>query len=673
LLLPHAADFRALRLLIHFAGQREDWQRVLELSRALLADEPTGQDRLTHIEALYRSGRKEDAQRQLATLRVDTSVGGDVRRRAFRLSSDAADEARDFSLVEQITRDWLRFDEESVDAAWRRVHALMRLSRFAEALDVVRQMELEPTTVSEAELMAAAYERAADPAEAARQLARLSDRFGRPEPLEALFLVTAIRVDIDSRAPELGERIRSGFEEFPKRFPESKAIQLVEFDPTEEGMDAFFREHIEPGAQHIRELHDQMLDGEIPVAALAAAAHKPLTFVWGRLAPSVPLDFGDPTLDALERDDAGEAIGRPVVLDPTSLSVISSLGKDLERTILSSYPASIVAQATLDDVGRATSMATTERDEYLEIGYDAARDERWRREWTADEVRQERESLQRVLALARDVLVVPDVSLENPTELDEFLQGEDREPAFIVWPASFAVAQRDGKPIYSDDRALRVFARRGGIPAFGTLAALDALTARGLIAEEARVAARRDLRERGGLGVWATSEEVIGEARDAGWDITVSVAQALLDPTNWRRPPADAFRTWVDFLRAVFTDAPEHFDAWIARIIDAVVRASKEGVGPLEARAFAERSIGLMAWITSASVVRGLFFRRVLEGLRASRNVFGWAPDPLFGIAIDLQRLSEESEDEATRGLFFRMFLTDLQFKDQLLLLGVTV
>jgi hypothetical protein len=103
------------------------------------------------------------------------------------------------------------------------------------------------------------------------------------------------------------------------------------------------------------------------------------------------------------------------------------------------------------------------------------------------------------------------------------------------------------------------------------------------------------------------------------------------------------------------------------------VRVSREGISQMEARVFAERSIGLVAWISSTEGMRPEFFRAVLKALRASRNVFGWAPDPLKGIAIEMQRLSATAEDDSTRGVFITVFLHDLELRDQLALFGISL
>ncbi len=46
LLLPHHDDTRVLRALVRWAGQRRDWRRVLELSRAIVQRDPSPEDRL---------------------------------------------------------------------------------------------------------------------------------------------------------------------------------------------------------------------------------------------------------------------------------------------------------------------------------------------------------------------------------------------------------------------------------------------------------------------------------------------------------------------------------------------------------------------------------------------------------------------------------------------------
>jgi hypothetical protein len=117
-----------------------------------------------------------------------------------------------------------------------------------------------------------------------------------------------------------------------------------------------------------------------------------------------------------------------------------------------------------------------------------------------------------------------------------------------------------GKAPHSDDRYVRVQARRFGTPSFGTLTALDVLAKRGLISEEQRLSARAQLRRGGAMGVGATLDELIAEARATGWSLSEGVAFSLLDPTAWSPNAVEILRTWGAFLRAGFDEAPERFE-----------------------------------------------------------------------------------------------------------------
>lgn len=668
LLLPHHDDPRVLRTLIRWAGRRKQWERVIELSRPLLARELTPIDRLVYADALRRADHHDDALRELADVRQDELAPSDVRSDAYALSAQIVAHSGDFGTLEKLTRDWLALEPGHKEAGWRRLYALMRLSRPHEAVALIEQLSLDPETEEEGELMAAALERGVEPAEAARRIGEISDRFDRPEQLEAVFLLTGLRVKPDERVAQLSEQIRQRLEEFPGRYPESKLLRAIPVDFShEEGIDAFFKEYVEPGAQHGRELHEQMREGTLPVAALAEAAGKPAAFVWRRLEGELPLGYGAAALDEVERAAAEEAIGRSVVWDPASLVIVTSLPPGVMRAIRSAFPASLVAQATLDDAARAANMPATERDEYMEIGYDPVAGQRWRMERTAADVAAERQALRSMLELARELEAVPDIDPSKPTDIDEFLRGPERKPAFDTWPASLALARREARPLYSDDRYIRMGARGAGVLSFGTVAALDALATRGLLSEADRLEARRLLRSRGARGIVTPVEELVAEASSAHWGMTLSLGFALLDPAVWNADAAEAMRRWCAFLENVFMTAPERLDEWVARLIDGAQRAI-----PGRSHSFFAQALLLLGWAPFAPERRP-FRHALIKAVRNARDALGWYPDPLITAARRLDLLLESERPDTVRRLLARAFLQDIEFADHLRLLGIEI
>jgi len=665
LLLPHHDDVRVLRGLVRWAGRQEEWDRVLELSRAITAKEPAPLDRLIFADALYRAGERQEAIAELRALRHDEAVPRDIRSDAYAYSARIASDEFDFPSLERITGEWLELDQSEKRAAWSRVHALLRLTRSAEAIQVVERFNLEPERLDQAELLAAVLEDGGEPETAARRTAELSDQFGRPERLEAQFLIAALRVRPEDRLDDLREQLQERLAAFPERFPESKLIRSVPIDTSSpEGIDAFFREHIEPGAEHVHRVGEQIRRGEAPLAALAAVLGKPASLVTLQLERALPLGFGDPVLDALEQESATQAVSRAVVWDPISLAVVASLPREISEILRLAFPASVTAQATIDDLNRASDSPAADREEYSVIGYDAASRQRFMRDRPVEEIARERDAVARAVEIAQSLQVRPDVDPARPTDIDAFLRDEDREPAFVTWPAALALAQREQKPLYSDDRHVRVQARRSGISSFGTLAALEALLARRMITDERRLSARSHLRRSGAQGVGATLEELLAEARTTEWLLAEGVAFALLDPTAWSQNAADLFRMWAAFLRVAFAEAPDRFETWVYRFLDT---AKRNMAG--RSYGFLAQSLLLVAWQPFHPQARP-FLQTLINALRDGRRIFGWYEDPVQAAAQRLADMSR-SQQEQLQGVLARAFLQDVDLADQLHLMGI--
>jgi hypothetical protein len=289
LLLPHHDDTRVLRALVRWAGQRRDWRRVLELSRAIVQRDPSPEDRLIFADALRKSGSGQEALTHLVSLRRDENVPRGIRADAYATSAQIASDAFDYPTLEAISKEWLQFDPEDTQAGWARVWALLRLMRPDQALSLARELGLEPRSERDANLMAAALDEASDPLTAAREIAALSDRFDRPEQLEAHFLITALRIDDRTDLGEFGEQVRERMAAFTERFPDSRIIWSVPVDTTPEGIERFFREHVAPGAEYARQVAAEVGKGGIALAALAGTVHKPLSRVALELDRGLPL------------------------------------------------------------------------------------------------------------------------------------------------------------------------------------------------------------------------------------------------------------------------------------------------------------------------------------------------------------------------------------------------
>jgi hypothetical protein len=210
-------------------------------------------------------------------------------------------------------------------------------------------------------------------------------------------------------------------------------------------------------------------------------------------------------------------------------------------------------------------------------------------------------------------------------------------------------------------------ARRVGLQAFGTTALLDALRERKLLTDDERLQARQALRLRGVLGVAATLDELLAEGRQVGWKHESSrrLAFPLVDPTAWS--PAvilETVRIWGALLRTIFDEAPDEFDGWVARVIDAGKQNSPRG----DYSFFAETLI-LTAW-RPHSDNSAEFLQALVSAARKVRQRFGSSRDPIVGAHSRLMAIAQAANSREG-GLLFRAFLRDVSFTDQLAMLGI--
>ncbi|MGH2944847.1 MAG: PIN domain-containing protein [Solirubrobacteraceae bacterium] len=431
-----------------------------------------------------------------------------------------------------------------------------------------RSGRLPVDTIDQAVLVAEILYRAADAATAVRDISRLSEQFAREdERLEFLVLASALGRG-DTLPDDLAARVRDGFESFPEKFPESLLLRAEKAPTTPAELDEFARRYA-PEAAIAEEMHAKVLAGDVPVAALAAAAGKDLGTVWSALQ-WLPLGYGDKQLDELERGDAADAIGRPAVWDPASLFVAGGLGNPVRDLLLSTLPGSVIANCSFDDADRAATAVGGDRPAGT-VGYDTAADRAVVTSIAEDAAERDRLRREGMLALAKSLTKRPDHVPEaagdpwNDAVAQDKLRGE-----LSTWAATMAVARREDLPIYSDDRHVRLSARSDGLRAFGTVALLDALADRGLLDEDTRARARRRLLASGAEGVRPTVGELVEIAEDADWEPVPALAAAIRDASAWRNDRLAAWHRATDFLAAVHERRPQHLDAWAARLLAAV-------------------------------------------------------------------------------------------------------
>lgn len=491
-------------LLISSALEAGDLDRAVQLSEALLRRYPSHARSLEHAELLLDAGRASEAETALAPLRRDEGVPLDLRDRAYFLSLRDAYKARRYEETEKLAAEWLEIVPSEVDAAWVRLESLLWLSRYDEALQLIRTVPLEPDQVEKARMLAHIYLRALPPAQALERIAELSDRFDRSDDrLEGLVVVSYTSAG-DDLAHALAQRGQQAVVEFPQRFPDSKAnVHAVSLEE--------MKEVLKQQDQHATLLNaagNEVLAGRLPVALFASAARQPVSATWVRLR-AIPIAFADPALAAEELAAAEGAVGTGAVWDPATLVTVGLLGDAAAGAVKRALPRSVIAHAVLQDVDYAAIDAVEGRPvEEQSLAWNAEMEEPVLLVRDPAEIARERERIRAVMALARELEVSPDLDESHPTAVDaEVPEISDINSMVIATAyATLSVAARTQLALFSDDRVIRLLARELGIPSFGTIALLDALSKRTFISGVVRSEARAALIAAGAIDLKESSE-----------------------------------------------------------------------------------------------------------------------------------------------------------------------
>jgi hypothetical protein len=529
----------------------------LEAARALLGAEEVG-----------------EAESELRALAGGTEGPLEVRAAAFgELAEIFTAGERNQDLLENCEA-WLAMRPAAINAAWGRMHALYRLGRFTEALAAFEESGARADSLGRAQLLARTLAFALPAGEAIERVLAVADSLDPPdEGIEALALFLVLEAG-EELSPALAERLDA--ERFFALFPETTLIQKLEVPDSAEGLVELLERIGGDREERLAAAWRSVLEeAEAPVALPAILAGRTVAETWRAVRP-LPVGFAHTALLEDERAFAADALTLGAVWDPGALYFAEALGGTVAQELRRLLPASAVAQSTLDDVisdsgpinptAEGGSFGRDETGRFVVIGRSAA-------ERTA-----EAEMAARVKALAGAFAVEPDSSHEDTGPASRSLREADElRPQFLTVIATIAVAERLRLPVFSADRYVRIIARQSGIRTFGPEAMIEALTDRGEIEGPERSRLRRELRGLGALGTVVTGPELVTEARDAGFELTRSLAFALLDPTPLRIEEAPWYLTVLELLRAVAAEAPEKLDIWTARVIDALDRNHKLG------------------------------------------------------------------------------------------------
>ena len=427
--------------------------------------------------------------------------------------------------------------------------------------------------------------RSDDVGAAIARLVELSDRFGCPETLELAIIITSRRQpDRSPLSDDLRDRIKAAYAEFPQRFPDSTFLRAYEVPDDPAAMRQWLDEVVPDEPHGAAQVGLDVIAGTTLSAALAAAHGLPLSALWASW-DFLPLGYSEHELDELELQDARDAVGQTVVVDPTSLAVLARLPTALADRAVKSMVLPRIADAALQDVDAAASPASDPRHSVARIGRDPATGEPVIHETDPDEAERVAATQERALEIARRLTLEPDTAVPAVGDLEEQLERDTERLAEAARAqlATVVVAQRLQAPVLCDDRHVRVLLRRLGVPSFGTMALVTALGEAEVVDAEVVAEARRTLLEAGGVGFRPTGEELARIARAAGWRPTRVLWSLANDRWRWFSQPMDALTAAVELLEAVWREEPDALAGWLDFVLGAMPESATGEGSPLGA------------------------------------------------------------------------------------------
>lgn len=666
-LLPHADHPQALRLLRDYAAQRGDWEKAKDRSRTLLRRRPTARDRLRNAHILHRAGDLGRAREEFFAVARDDDVDEQLREAAFEAITEIVSDGRDYRAVREVAAEWHDCLPRSLNAVWNLAFSLARTSAHREAYELLQETQPQPQVLQQAQLLAEILFRAAPKTEAVQQIAELSSLFGQEERLEALLSLTFVELEEGERAalPDgIGSEIQQRFDTFPDRFPESTLLRRIQAPESAEEFEALMREMHGESAEWQGRVQEDIAAGQAPVNALAVVSPvSQVGLAWSKMT-ALPLGFSVTALDQAERVVAGGAIGGAAVWDPSTIFVAFALGEGVERLVRAALPGSVIVQETLEDADLAASGPGAARSPTATAGYDPESDRAFFREIPAHEAEASQREIQAMLRIARALEAEPARGEGLDEKLAALLDEDDGvDRAWKPFIGTVLLAHRIKRPVFSDDRWIRQFAREHGVEAFGTIALLDALTDQGVISAEQRTASRLRLAERGGWGLDLTSGEMIEAAQMSQWALTAGLAGALRDRGAWGGRPGERFREMSAFLQAVFDQAPQTFRRWVLRTVDAAQQAM-----PHMHPSWSAQSLLVMAWGLEQDEARSsdaYFLALVEEVKRLPLRMTTLGHDAVLGALDGILSQFNGEPDRVRFALFVRAFRR-LRAPDQL-------
>ncbi|HMS72279.1 MAG TPA: hypothetical protein PKB03_04530, partial [Baekduia sp.] len=623
--LTYGGHVRARRGLVEIAAEQEHWATALARQDAVLALDEGPEEQLRRARILRSLERRDEALSLFKAVAKDIAAPIGMRSTGYRSATELL-QTGDPARVIRMATDWLEVEPDADDAHWVRAWARLRACEFDEALRELGSAGIEPATLEQARLLATLLVQSHEYPDAIRRLTEISDRFERPEDLEAAVFFGALRRE-GELAPELTARVRETFDEFPMRFPDSKQIIAFEVpdDPAE------FRRFVEdmlPDRSPAIDVERSVLAGEAPMAALADAVGKTAAEVWA-LSHALPLGFSHELIDNLELEDARSALGQPVVVDVSSVSVLALIDEQTSGRCLGALPASLITESALQDcVSGASTLSRADR-QAGSLTRDPITGEGLFIEADPDELEERRRLLERAAVMARELQLRADTDPDSDEPLNRQLI-EERAPgatssAFRAILSTASLAKRAERPVLCDDRWLRSALRQMGVPTFGTPALLRALGERGVVLPLEVAAARAALLARGSLGLRPSAPELLDRVGPSG-NASAALASLVADRFAWIHGGDARYPVLAGFLHRCWQADPAALARWVRWALNVLKNALPEEAAARHPFALLISAFGLLS---GAGPVDVPFVRALIRALERCAGEFRYG-DPVY-------------------------------------------
>lgn len=614
------------------AGERfGDTSFTLEGARTLLANGDA-------------NGAQDVASRALSSTPERTPT----RRGLRRLLLDIAIRRGDPRHVEAACSDAMREGDRDPDVRWTRVQALSQLRRFDDAwAELKSEPPLSPSSESQALLFLHVRARAV-PSEVEQSLTIL-DRFADSHGVLGVGL--ALILGHGSQVPDdqaVVARVQAHLHRFTQRFPDSPILRSVSLsldDP--ELLREQMRELLayEPAEREARrDLAERLMTGRLPVGfAAALLGRSPLDLLLSASLISFPCITSDPDVLAEEVRTAAEALDGRIVVDLSSLVLMSFL-PELWTVVTASFSRVSIAEDTYAELDDA--MYRPAADGVFQWNYSA---DDWQLMYLSDDDKTLlRDRARQMRDRAGTLSLVP-----WPTD-SEIPQRFGDAAEHGGWIAPLLAADSNSVPLLCDDVAMAALARSLGLRPFGSLALLIARTRTGKLAQLELDRLVRELFRLGAVDLPAPPAHLVRLAQESSWDVA-PMTRAISSPTFWRDLEA-AYRA---FISAIEGSASKGIDVTASVLHAGTLGLLRAVVAGSPTRIVA----GLLVATTFAVKASSEDVPTLVSAVRAACSYLG-AGDPLDAIAQTFYEVVETERGAAEAAQFTSVMLSRLDAAD---------